>query len=287
MVPDVDAPGMGDPMKVRAWHLIVVALAVVAAGCSDEPPRPQLTMQLTPVGAPRSASELKAAATVMEGRLSALAKSEVVVEVRGDHLDVRGAVRVSSVLDAFLAPGRLEFRRVVEVEPFSAASPSATARARSGDAYAAGRFATLDCSDTRTRREDGPYQPSVEIVACDRLGVEKFHLAVAKVVGEDVSSAKAEQDPLGTEVQIDVALRGEGQKRFTELTRECFNAVPPTNRVAMVLDGLVYSAPTIQSVITGDPQITGGFTTAEGEALASVVSNGPLPFALAISDPAQ
>jgi preprotein translocase subunit SecD len=54
----------------------------------------------------------------------------------------------------------------------------------------------------------------------------------------------------------------------------------PANQVAIVLDGLVVSAPSINEAIpSGSAQITGSFTKVEAEDLANVLKYGALPLA--------
>ncbi|MDP9183697.1 MAG: protein translocase subunit SecD [Actinomycetota bacterium] len=173
--------------------------------------------------------------------------------------------------------------------PSAAPSPSATASAdedlvKSGAAYTPQSFAALDCSNPKARQGGAPDVPNQEIVACDRFGTEKYHLAVAKVVGKDVKGASVGTDQLGVEIQVNVQFKGKGQGKFTNLTKEAFGATPPTNRVAIVLDGVVYSAPTIQSVINSDAQITGGFTQKEAQDLANVLKYGALPLTFVAGD---
>jgi preprotein translocase subunit SecD len=155
---------------------------------------------------------------------------------------------------------------------------------KSGSVYTPAAYAALDCSNPVARRGGAPDVPNQEIVACDRFGTEKYHLAVAKVVGKDVKGASVGSDQLGTQIQVNVSFKGKGQDKFTKLTKEAFGATPPTNRVAIVLDGVVYSAPTIQSVINGDAQITGGFTQKEARDLANVLKFGALPLTFVAGD---
>jgi preprotein translocase subunit SecD len=172
--------------------------------------------------------------------------------------------------------------------PTVTASPVASAPAAdfvtSGAVYTPQSYAALDCSNPLARQGGAPDVPTKEIVACDRVGTEKYHLAVAKVVGKDVKGASVGTDQLGTEIQVNVQFKGKGQDKFTNLTKESFGATPPTNRVAIVLDGVVYSAPTINSVINGDAQITGGFTQKEAQDLANVLKYGALPLTFVAGD---
>jgi len=128
-----------------------------------------------------------------------------------------------------IGPGHLEFRRVVEAEPLASSPPGtgSLADVHSGDPHTPATFAALDCANPQARVAVVRDVPGEEVVACDRLGTEKYHLAMAKVVGTDVKGATTSTDQLGT--QIDVLFTGDGQSRFTHLTRETFGA-PLTRR---------------------------------------------------------
>jgi preprotein translocase subunit SecD len=174
--------------------------------------------------------------------------------------------------------------------PSATATPTPSASAapvedfvRSGAVYSPLTFAALDCTNPKALQGGAPDVPNQEIVACNRDGSEKYHLAVAKVAGKDVKGANAASDQLGAP-EVNVQFSGKGQNKFTSLTKEAFGATPPTNRVAIVLDGVVYSAPTINSVINGDAQITGGFTRKEAQDLANVLKFGALPLTFVSSD---
>jgi preprotein translocase subunit SecD len=190
-------------------------------------------------------------------------------------------------------------KRVVTSGLLAAATPSATPSAtpaptasptpasdlvRSGAVYSPQAFAALDCSDPQAAQGGSPDVPSKEIVACDKDGAFKYHLAAAKVVGKDVKGASVGTDQLGTQIQVNLQFKGSGQNRWTDLTKEAFGATPPTNQVAITLDGVVYSAPVIQSVINGDAQITGNFTQKEAQDLANVLKYGALPLTFVAGD---
>ncbi len=88
------------------------------------------------------------------------------------------------------------------------------------------------------------------------------------LAGDIVENAMAVRGNLG-EPQIDFRLNSEGAKRFGEVTRNNVG-----QRLAIVLDGELYSAPVIQSAIeTGNGQITGHFTVEQAQELANVLQN--------------
>ncbi|HEU4911190.1 MAG TPA: protein translocase subunit SecD [Actinomycetes bacterium] len=173
--------------------------------------------------------------------------------------------------------------------PGETPAPQPSPPATSGDITPAlqQRFAELDCSDPeavrQSLREPGRDDPKSPIVTCDEEGVEKFILGPAEVLGTDVSGASAElqtnQQGVSTGgwvVQLDFT--GDGRKKFADITRRLFSEAGDRNRFAIVLDGLVVSAPTTNAVITGgNAEISGNFSQAEASDLANVLKFGALP----------
>ena len=75
-----------------------------------------------------------------------------------------------------------------------------------------------------------------------------------------------------TEQVVDMAMNAEGSKAWARLTKENIG-----RSVAIVLDDMVYSAPTVQVEITGGrSQITGNFTPEEAKDLANVLKSGKM-----------
>ena len=71
---------------------------------------------------------------------------------------------------------------------------------------------------------------------------------------------------------------GEGTTKFGAMTTRLTSLPSPQNQAAIVLDGLVYSAPRINEPInTGTAQITGNFTQLEAQDLSNVLKYGALP----------
>jgi preprotein translocase subunit SecD len=154
----------------------------------------------------------------------------------------------------------------------ASASPGAATGVHSGDPYTPQAFAALDCSQDDARSGGADDDPNEQIIACSEDGSEKYHLDVAKVVGTDVKGATAQRDQQLGAWQVIVSFTGKGQNKFTDLT-----AATIGKRVAIVLDGVVISAPTIQDRIDGDAQITGSFDKDSAASLANTLKYGALP----------
>jgi SecD/SecF fusion protein len=107
----------------------------------------------------------------------------------------------------------------------------------------------------------------------ERLLVKKK----ADLSGDRVSSAGASYERDGWVVHL--RFDSEGAKRFGDIT-----AAHIHHRFAIVLDGVIQSAPVIQDAIYGgDAQITGRFTEEEARGLASVLQN-PLQTPVSIEE---
>ncbi|HYY29546.1 MAG TPA: protein translocase subunit SecD, partial [Chthoniobacterales bacterium] len=98
-----------------------------------------------------------------------------------------------------------------------------------------------------------------------------------ELTGQDVASARPVFEQRGYEVSL--RLTRAGAEIFRRVTRDNIN-----NRLAIVLDNEVVSAPNIQSEIpNGEAVITGNFTAEEARNLASVMEN-PLQTPVAIDE---
>ena len=143
------------------------------------------------------------------------------------------------------------------------------------------KFAELDCTNKINLQGGSTESPDVAVVSCDRGGTGKYILAPAQVLGNMVSKATAaidQQGAAGWYVSLD--FNGEGATKFGALTQSVTGLAAPQNQVAIVLDGLVVSAPRINEAITGgSAQITGSFSQQEASNLANVLKYGALPLA--------
>jgi len=142
-------------------------------------------------------------------------------------------------------------------------------------------FAALDCTKEESTRGGGGDSPDLPFVTCDRDGTARYVLGPAEVLGTQVKKATAAIDQQGSGgwyVALD--FNKEGTTKFGAVTQRVVSLAAPQNQVAIVLDGLVVSAPRIISAITGgSAQITGDFTQQEASDLANVLKYGSLPLA--------
>jgi SecD/SecF fusion protein len=111
--------------------------------------------------------------------------------------------------------------------------------------------------------------------------VKEFPIVVKRrteISGKSVANAFRSVDQLGRAVVI-IEFNPEGRKKFGNLTEQNIG-----RRLAVILDGEVYSAPVIRSAIYGSCEISGGnMSSVEAEELASVLKN-PLENPVSIID---
>ncbi|MCA1823366.1 MAG: protein translocase subunit SecD [Mycobacteriales bacterium] len=160
----------------------------------------------------------------------------------------------------------------------TAATPSASATPFDQAALQK-RFQDLDCSQPDERAEAaGDDNPDFPIVSCERDGSAKYLLDKSVQEGTDVKNAIATVDAGQAstgEWEVDLEFTDKGARRFADVTKQNVN-----KQVAIVLDGVVQSAPNINEPITGGrAQITGNFTKKSATELANVLKYGALPLA--------
>ncbi|MEV4532968.1 protein translocase subunit SecD [Asanoa sp. NPDC049518] len=142
----------------------------------------------------------------------------------------------------------------------------------------------ITCEQLDKRPPGSISKEDQQAISCQGGG--KYLLDVAKVSGTDVGNATAQLDQQGQWV-VSLDFKGDGQEKWTALTREAYQNSGQTCDqatlengnclVAVVLDNGIISAPEIQGVLTGDSQISGSFDANSAEDLAGDLRYGALP----------
>ncbi|GIF61345.1 protein translocase subunit SecD [Asanoa iriomotensis] len=150
---------------------------------------------------------------------------------------------------------------------------------------------TITCDQLDKRPSGSISATDQQAVACQAGG--KYLLDVSKVSGTDVGGASAQIDQQGQWV-VSLDFKGDGQEKWTALTREAYQNSGQTCDastlqngnclVAVVLDNGIISAPEIQGVLTGDSQISGSFTAQTADDLAGQLRYGALPLTFTPAD---
>lgn len=196
---------------------------------------------------------------VLRRRVDALGVAEPTLQRSGDRriiVELPGVADPEEAVEVIGRTAQLAFHQVLEV-PAEPAAGTTVPSAADDD--------TLELTD-----EDG--QP--------------LRVAAAALTGEAVSTARAAiQQGLGSWV-VEVDFRGDGERRWAELTGEAACASPgdPRRRVAIVLDQDVITSPQVdpsiqcgQGIRGGTTVITGRFGEGEAKDLALLIRAGALP----------
>ncbi|AXH95297.1 protein translocase subunit SecD [Ornithinimicrobium avium] len=153
-----------------------------------------------------------------------------------------------------------------------------------------GATCTQELSDAAANAPQG--QP---LVVCNSEGTEKYILGPAEISGAELTDATAGMEQVqGGAVtgrwQVSLTFDDEGARQFAAVTSRLMGYPQNSaqNRFAMVLDGEVISAPTVNSVIpNGQAQITGDFTVEEAQTLANQLKFGALPLSFEVQTSEQ
>jgi preprotein translocase subunit SecD len=152
----------------------------------------------------------------------------------------------------------------------------------------ADRFAALNCaeSDILNGSTDDPSQ---YLISCEKDGSVKYALAPADLVGTDIESATAGLPQSGGGGwQVELQMTSDGAKKFADSTTKLSALESPNDQFAIVLDGVVISAPSVnEAIIGGSAVISGSFTADEARALAQVLKYGALPVGLEVDEVQQ
>ena len=168
---------------------------------------------------------------------------------------------------------RLEERRVLEAVPVSDPRPLTCGTAEERD--------LPRCSFDALKRKEVVYPGPV-----GNGQVAKFVLGPVVISGENFKKAGAVLSTGGqlgavSQWTVTFQLDSDGTKNFADATTQAVGAPPPTDQIAIVVDRVVISSPTVQSAITGGSgEITGNFSEAEAKDLATQLNAGALPVEL-------
>ena len=149
----------------------------------------------------------------------------------------------------------------------------------------------LDCIDPVNLAGGTPDDPTEWLGACDQSGGQKYVMEPAFIEGVSVTDANAQltQQGIGWVVTLEFDSEGAGAlaEASTELSAlpECGSGATPCNAFAIVLDGVVVSAPRFnEPILGGQAQIEGDFNVEEARDLANVLKYGALPVTLDVVD---
>ena len=233
-----------------------------------------------------SEGTLNQAIEIIRNRVDALGVAEPEITRQGESIIVSlpGVENRERALQVVGQTAQLLFRPVIQQlppEPTPTTSTSSTTSTTTAESAATTSTTSttipVDLNST-TRPEDDEETAQVILPEKDKGGrvTSRYLLGPAEVKGTVLSGASARVGQNGQwEVQFE--LTDEGTKQWNGMATK----VGAGNQIAIDLDGVVRSAPSLQvTEFRGEGVITGNFTQSEAKDLALVLRYGALPVQL-------
>ncbi len=238
---------------------------------------------------PVSDSILNQSISIIRNRVDALGVAEPDISRLGRNIVVQlpGVKNKERALEIVGQTAELRFRPVLNILPPYDADPprpatTTTAAGATTTSTAPGPTTTTTSPaqiPSSTKDEDKPENPVVLPELVKNQEVQRYMLGPSELTGRVVKTASA-RAPTGAEGwTVEVQFTGDGGKKFDDLAKAYYQ-----QSVAIVLDGVVKSAPKIQEQqFGGKATINGGgsgFGEREAKDLALVLRFGALPVQL-------
>lgn len=301
---------------------VALTLLVALTGCRDLWGRPKPVLRLVfaadPAVAVATAREqlVTKAGDVLTRRLDKLRVNGSGIRVYPDRVEVElpllEPAELAAVKTVLSRTGRLEFKMVDDEDDFvGRAAASARERAASMQVDVKTENASTGQGKTNTIHYASVVKRHEETLATARVRLEGFFrglqipperelgygradgadegwrtwllLSRPELANEDIAEAEAVQDKTVGRWTVGVRFTRQGTARFEELTGRNVK-----RRLAIVLDGVVESAPVIQERIGGGRAVVTMTATSpdqerDARQLALVLQTGALPFPIVLS----
>jgi preprotein translocase subunit SecD/SecD/SecF fusion protein len=244
-----------DPKQQNMLLLGLAAVLLVASWLLFWPPGEKITQGLDIQG---GLSVILTAESTTTVTADDMARAEAIVRNRVDGLGVREASIQRQGNDSILVqiPGIDDPQQALDVLGSTGQLEFVAVESITDTAA----VASLAGGQDGVKLTEGTYQPFM--------------------TGEVVTNATVGQNPTTGQIVVNVTMDAEGTQAWGAFTTANIG-----KQVAIVLDGVVQSAPAVQSAITdGRTEISGNFTAETAKQLATVLETGALPVSLAFSE---
>ena len=282
-------------LKRDKWRLILVVVVVIIAAAVAFPVKGKIRLGLDLRGGvhiilqakgtpenPLTPDSLERLLVVLRSRVDQYGIAEPVIQREGEDriaVDLPGIEDPEAALDLIGRTAVLQFRQVLGESPRVPAKP-VRANYDSDE-----QFKTAEDRWTAAKNEVDLYIKQMEeavksnpdmAVARSENG-SAYLLGKQYVGGGELTKAETNFDQFG-KAAVSLKFNTEGAKLFDEAT-----AANIGKQIAIVLDGIVISAPVVQQRISGgEAQITGSISTAEANRLAIMLRAGALPVSVEV-----
>ena len=271
--------------------LLVAVLALGATIASGNSPELGLDLQggASVVLQPKTevpSGVLDQSIEIIRSRVDALGVAEPDISRQGDSIIVQlpGVKNRDRALQIVGQTAQLFFRPVLQVlPPEETATPTTlppTTTPETATTVAGTPTTTVAPAQTKTTPPE-ENDPAKQVVLPERDSegnvTARYLLGPAEVRGQAISDSQAQVDTTSGAWTVTFDLTGDGTRDWNAMAAK----VGRGNRIAIDLDGVVRSAPSLeQTEFQGNGQITGNFTEREAKDLALVLRYGSLPVQL-------
>ena len=254
-------------------------------------------------GAQITDEQLQQTVTILRQRVDSLGVAEAEVTTQGTGSGAAVVVSVPGaspdrLVDLVSKTALLDFRPVYSVLPPTATVSTGAVKgtkpvqAAQPDAAFQTQALALDCTNPASYAGGTPDDPAKWLATCDKTGVTKFVLQPAFIKGTNVTSATAALQQQGVGWIVNLGFDSEGANALAEASTtlaklpDCsVGGASPCNAFAIVLDGVVSSAPRFnEPILGGTAQIEGNFNAESANDLANILKYGALPVTLEAVD---
>ena len=266
-------PSSKTEARKNIWLLILCTVLAIGAIFMFTPPQEKinqgldiqggLSVVLTATGEDGqvpSNEDMETSREIIESRVNALGASEASVQVQGTNqilVQIPGLSDTEQALNTIGRTGSLVFARLDSFTDENVVSQIESGNYGSegmiyddfGNAFPSGETTELEVAE-------GTYTPLI-------TGANITNVTIGQ---ESQTSA---------DYAVNIDLDSAGAAAFEQATEEL---VSTNGRIVIILDGVVQSAPAVQSVIPGGQvSITGGYTLEDAQSLRTVLESGSLP----------
>ncbi len=226
-----------------------------------------------------SQATLQQTISIIRNRVDALGIASPNISQQGNNIVVQlpGVKDANRALQIVGQTAQLSFR-AVQCRVSAYAKPPKGASVPASDT-------ALSCPTTQAESSAMAYVPTTPVTTVSDKSkalltikgdtTERYIVGPSLLTGSALKSAYAGVDSTGTWL-VNFSLTAAGSPKFDAIATKYYQ-----QQVAIVLDGIVESAPTINSkTFNGQGQITGSFTQTQAQNLALVLKYGALPVQL-------
>ena len=261
------------------WLLIVTTLLVIASVFAFMPPSQRINQGLdiqgglsvvltasNEDGSAISDESMEKSRAIVENRVNMLGATEATVQVQGEDqilVQIPGVTDPEQALRTIGTTGKLEFARL--------------------DSFTD--------EEVRNQIDTGAYE---YVTYTDELTGQVFTDAAKSnivcpagtytplITGENISRVQIDRASEASQYYaVDLSLDSAGSNAFAQATKELY---PTRGKIVILLDGVVQSAPAVQSEITGGQvSITGDYSMDEAKSLQTILESGSLPISFSYS----